>query len=184
MVDRQPNSQSQLISRDPTNPWECQTQSSAKHREIVSQNYSLQAQKSLLIYKQRFVSFFFPHIHRYPKTILAITCDLTISRPGFLISNLYICPSPSYLKLCIIISETLCPPLWFRCNIVASHSACPGSIPSRVSFPGWGFFQSFSPTVRQMSGKLGPIYSWISLVIIKLCDLTEGFFICYTKICH
>ena len=34
--------------------------------------------------------------------------------------------------------------------IVVSHPAGPGLIPSRVSFPGWGF----SSTVRQMTGKL------------------------------
>ena len=28
------------------------------------------------------------------------------------------------------------PPLWSKGNIVASHLAGPGSIPSRVSFPG------------------------------------------------
>ena len=44
------------------------------------------------------------------------------------------------------------PSLWSRSNIVASHLAGPGSIPSRVSFPGF----SFSSTVRQMKGKLRP----------------------------
>ena len=36
------------------------------------------------------------------------------------------------------------------------HLVGPGSIPSQVSFPGWGFFQGFSSTVRQMLGKLRP----------------------------
>ena len=43
------------------------------------------------------------------------------------------------------------PPLWSRRNIVASHLAGPGSIPGRVSFPGWSFFGVFP---RQMSKKL------------------------------
>ena len=45
------------------------------------------------------------------------------------------------------------PPQWSRGNIVASHLAGPGSIPGRVSFPGWGFFLGFSSAVRRMSGK-------------------------------
>ena len=48
------------------------------------------------------------------------------------------------------------PPLWSRGNIVASHLAGPDSIPSRVSFCGWGFFRGFSSIVRQMSGKPRP----------------------------
>ena len=42
------------------------------------------------------------------------------------------------------------------CGLGASLTAGPGSIPGRVSFPGWDFFQRFSSTVRQISGKLGP----------------------------
>ena len=48
------------------------------------------------------------------------------------------------------------PPQWSRGNMVASHLAGLGSIPSQVNFPGWGFFWGFSSTIRQMSGKLGP----------------------------
>ena len=48
------------------------------------------------------------------------------------------------------------PPLWSRDNFVASQLAGPGSIPGRVSFPGWSVFRGFSSTVRHMSGKLRP----------------------------
>ena len=57
--------------------------------------------------------------------------------------------------------------LWSRGNIVASHLAGPGSIPVRVSLPGFGFFPGFSTTLRQISENLGPIHLRISLAITK-----------------
>ena len=50
-------------------------------------------------------------------------------------------------SVCISISPRsfyLCTwsPLWSRGNIFASHIAGQGSIPGRVSFPGWSFFRA------------------------------------------
>ena len=56
----------------------------------------------------------------------------------------------------LLISYSCWPPLWSRGKIIASHLAGSGSIPDRVSFPGWGFLRGFSSTIRQMSGKLRP----------------------------
>ena len=56
--------------------------------------------------------------------------------------------SRQYVEPCINIVQVYCPSpilrnywdhLWSRDNIVASHLACPGAIPGRVSFSGWGF---------------------------------------------
>ena len=78
---------------------------------------------------------------------------------------------------CEIITKMWClTQLWPGSNVIASHPAGPGSIPGQVSFPGWGLYRCFLSTIRQMSGKLRPHTSRISLgiLIIKNNFITDG----------
>ena len=75
-------------------------------------------------------------------------------------------PSPQQHNLSSVFSILRLTTLWSRGNIVASHLVGLGSIPGRVSFPGWRFVWGFPSTVRQMSGNLRPHPSQISLAII------------------
>ena len=55
-----------------------------------------------------------------------------------------------------MVAKATGPPLWSRGNLVTSHAAGPGSVPSRVNLQD-EVPRGFPSTVRQMSGNLGHI---------------------------